>query len=227
MQERGVAPTLSDRQQGGALRRSAITVAVGIAVVVVDQLVATWAVHRLSRGPVHVIGPLDLQLQINTGSAFGLAQGWAPVIAALAAVAVVVLVASSRRARSDGMAASVGLVAGGALGNLVDRVFRHYHGGVVDYVALHVWPTFNVADACITVGVVLVAWSLWRHAGSPSPSPSPSPGGAGPEAGGRAGGAPDPDQGMPAAGPKAPRAGGEAEGAVPAPGESGGSWSAL
>ena len=214
MQERGVAPTLSDRQQGGALRRSAITVAVGIAVVVVDQLVATWAVHRLSRGPVHVIGPLDLQLQINTGSAFGLAQGWAPVIAALAAVAVVVLVASSRRARSDGMAASVGLVAGGALGNLVDRVFRHYHGGVVDYVALHVWPTFNVADACITVGVVLVAWSLWHHAGSPTPTPT-------------SGGASDPDPGMPAAGPGTPRAGGEPEDSKPVPGDGGGSWSGL
>ncbi len=226
MQERGVAPTLSDRQQGGALRRSAITVAVGIAVVVVDQLVATWAVHRLSRGPVHVIGPLDLQLQINTGSAFGLAQGWAPVIAALAAVAVVVLVASSRRARSDGMAASVGLVAGGALGNLVDRVFRHYHGGVVDYVALHVWPTFNVADACITVGVVLVAWSLWHHAGSPTPPPTPTPTPI-PTPTPTSGGASDPDPGMPAAGPGTPRAGGEPEDSKPVPGDGGGSWSGL
>ena len=150
-----------------ALRRPAITIAVAAVVVVVDQLAASWAVRRLADGPIHVLGPLDLQLEINTGSAFGLAQGWAPVIAAIAAVAVVVLVVSSRRARSDGLAVSVGLAVGGAAGNLADRVFRHFHGGVVDYVALHFWPTFNVADACITVGVVLVAVSLWRHAAGP------------------------------------------------------------
>lgn len=146
----------------GSLRRLGITVVVAAVVVAVDQVATSWAVDRLARGPIHVLGPLDLQLQVNTGSAFGLAQGWAPVIGALAVVVVVVLVAVSRRAGSDGLAAALGLVVGGAVGNLADRIFRHYHGGVVDFIALHFWPTFNVADACITVGVVLVAWSLWR-----------------------------------------------------------------
>jgi len=171
MQERGTTPTLNDRRRHGPLRRSAIMMAVAVAVVIVDQVVTSWAVHRLVRGPIHVIGPLDLQLQVNTGSAFGLAQGWAPVIGALALVMVVVLVVATRRAQSDGMAAAIGLVVGGAVGNLVDRVFRHYHGGVVDFIALRFWPTFNVADACITVGIVFVAWGLWRGS-SPTTAPA-------------------------------------------------------
>lgn len=172
---------MSQRPRHGSLRPSAITVAVAAVVVVADQLATSWAVHRLSRGPLHIIGPLTLQLQVNTGSAFGLAQGWAPVIGALAVVVVVVLIVVSRRAGSDGMAAALGLVVGGAVGNLVDRVFRHYHGGVVDFIALHFWPTFNVADACITVGIVLVAWGLWRGPGLTSP------GGAGGAEGSRGG----------------------------------------
>lgn len=156
---------MSERRRNGSLRPLIVTVVVAAAVVVVDQLVTSWAVHRLAQGPIHVVGPLNLQLQVNTGSAFGLAQGWAPVIGALAAVVVVVLVALSRRATSTGLAVAIGLVAGGAVGNLVDRVFRHYRGGVVDFIALRFWPTFNVADACITVGIVLVAWSLWRGPG--------------------------------------------------------------
>jgi signal peptidase II len=140
----------------------AIVLVVAAVAVVADQLSTSWAVHRLARGPIHVLGPLSFQLEVNTGSAFGLARGWAPVIAALAVLVVVVLVALARRLQSTGQAVAVGLVVGGALGNLYDRVLRHYHGGVVDFIALGFWPTFNVADACITVGVVALAWMwLW------------------------------------------------------------------
>jgi signal peptidase II len=139
------------------------TLIVAAVVVVVDQLTTTWAVHRLARGPIHLLGPLSLRLGVNTGSAFGLAKGWAPVIGALAVVAIVVMVLASRRAHSDAMAVALGLVVGGAAGNLFDRLVRHYHGGVVDFIDLRYWPTFNVADACITVGVIVLAWSLWRQ----------------------------------------------------------------
>ncbi|HXW33528.1 MAG TPA: signal peptidase II, partial [Acidimicrobiales bacterium] len=70
------------------------------------------------------------------------------------------LVVAARHARSNLVAISLGLVIGGALGNLADRVLRGYHGGVVDFVDLHFWPTFNVADACISVGAVLLAGSI-------------------------------------------------------------------
>jgi signal peptidase II len=67
-----------------------------------------------------------------------------------------------RRASSAGQAAALGLILGGALGNLSDRLFRGDHGAVVDFVALHFWPTFNVADASIVVGCALLLVSLVR-----------------------------------------------------------------
>jgi signal peptidase II len=73
------------------------------------------------------------------------------------------------RARSAGVALSVGLVLGGKLGNLCDRVFRSHHGSVVDFITLTHWPTFNVADACITIGgISLVVAQLRRGIVTPS-----------------------------------------------------------
>jgi signal peptidase II len=138
-----------------------------VVVVVADQLSKWWAVRRLTSGPVHVIGTLDLELSRNTGSAFSLFQGRGPLLALLAAVLVAVLGTLAWRAPTTGRAAVLGLIAGGALGNLSDRVFRGDHGAVVDFVDLHFWPTFNVADACITVGCILLVVSLLRAPRSP------------------------------------------------------------
>ena len=132
------------------------------AVVVVDQLTKWWAVHRLARGPIHVVGTLDLELTRNTGSAFSLFQGDAAVLVVVALVLLAGLVVLVRRSPSTGRAAVLGLIIGGALGNLCDRLFQADHGAVVDFVALHVWPTFNVADSCIVVGCVLLAVSFLR-----------------------------------------------------------------
>ncbi len=131
-------------------------------VVVVDQLTKWWAVDRLARGPVHVVGTLDLELTRNTGSAFSLFQGDAAVLAVVALALLGGLVLLVRRSPSIGRAAVLGLIIGGALGNLADRLFRGDHGAVVDFIALHVWPTFNVADSCIVVGCVLLAVSVLR-----------------------------------------------------------------
>jgi signal peptidase II len=163
VQERGTAPALSEpgRRPAGT-RRTVLALVVAAAVVAADQATKSWAVARLRHGPIHVVWKLDLVLSYNTGSAFGLARGWAPVLAAVAALVVVVLVALVRGVRGDVMAVCLGLVVGGAVGNLADRVLRGHHGAVVDFVDLHFWPTFNVADACITVGVVLAAVLVWR-----------------------------------------------------------------
>jgi signal peptidase II len=67
------------------------------------------------------------------------------------------------RAPTTARAATLGLILGGALGNLSDRLFRGDHGAVVDFVALHFWPTFNVADASIVVGCGLLLVSLIRE----------------------------------------------------------------
>jgi signal peptidase II len=164
MQERGAAPPLSDgeRPRRDALRRLLIAGAVAVVVVAVDQTTKTWAVDRLSRGPIHVVWKLDLELTYNSGAAFSFAQGWAPVLGGLAVVAVLVLLGAVRRVQSTAIAVALGLVAGGALGNLADRVFRSNRGAVIDFIALHFWPTFNVADSCIVVGALMAAALLWR-----------------------------------------------------------------
>ena len=163
VQERGTSPPLSEpATRRGAKRRLALAAVVAAFVVIVDQLTKSWAVSRLSRGDIHVIWKLDFVLQYNTGGAFSLAQGWAPVIGAAAVVIVAILLASVRHARSNAVAVALGLVIGGALGNLSDRVFRSHHGAVVDFIALHFWPTFNVADSCVVVGGVLLAVLMWR-----------------------------------------------------------------
>jgi signal peptidase II len=141
-----------------------LAVAVGVVAVVVlaDQLTKWWAVDRLGSGPVHVVWRLDLVLSLNRGSAFSLFQGATPVIVVVAIVLVGVLSVMVWRAPTLGRAAILGLILGGALGNLSDRLFRGHHGSVVDFVDVHFWPTFNVADACITVGCILLAVSLFR-----------------------------------------------------------------
>ena len=172
LHERWPVTTLTDETDavidGAAPRQASSTgparlaVAAGVVAVVVlaDQLTKWWAVDRLASGPVHVVWRLDLALSLNTGSAFSLFAGATPVLVVIAVALVAVLVVLVWRAPSLGRAAVLGLILGGALGNLADRFFRGDHGAVVDFVEFHFWPTFNVADACITVGCILLAASL-------------------------------------------------------------------
>jgi signal peptidase II len=139
------------------MRRLTIAGFVAVAVIIVDQLTKSWAVRRLSHGDIHVVWKLDFQLTYNSGASFGLGRGWAPVIGGIAVTAVVLLFSTVRRVRSDTLTVALGLVIGGALGNLTDRIVRSHHGAVVDFIALHFWPTFNVADSCIVVGAVIAA----------------------------------------------------------------------
>ncbi len=139
-----------------------VAAAVAATVVVVDQLTKWWAVTRLTTGPIHFIGPLDLQLSYNTGSAFSLFQRQTGLVVVVVCLLIAALSVLVWRSTSLGRAAILGLILGGALGNLADRLFRGDHGAVVDFVDLHFWPTFNVADACITVGCALLVVSLVR-----------------------------------------------------------------
>jgi len=164
MQKRRAAPPLSDgeRPRRDALRRLLVAGAVAAVVVAVDQATKSWAVHRLSHGPIHVVWKLDLELTYNSGAAFSFARGWAPVLGGVAVIAVLVLLGAVRRVQSTAIAVAFGLVVGGAVGNLADRVIRSNRGAVIDFIALHFWPTFNVADSCIVVGGIMAAALLWR-----------------------------------------------------------------
>jgi signal peptidase II len=156
------APATGARSLSAGLVRIGAASGVVALVVLVDQLTKWWAVDRLASGPVHVVWRIDLALSLNTGSAFSLFQGATPLIVAVAVGLVAVLLVLVWRAPTVGRAAVLGLILGGAIGNLSDRFFRGDHGAVVDFVQVHFWPTFNVADACVSVGCVLLAVSLLR-----------------------------------------------------------------
>ncbi|MDA8291302.1 MAG: signal peptidase II [Actinomycetota bacterium] len=148
----------------GRGRRLAAVLAVAVAVVAADQWTKDLAVHRLAAGPVHVVGPVSLALAYNTGMAFSIGSGYTvPIVIAAGALAGVVLVLA-RGAPGFGAAAAFGLVLGGAVGNLSDRLFRGHSGAVVDFVRIGLWPTFNLADASIVCGCALLLLGTWRHA---------------------------------------------------------------
>lgn len=132
-----------------------------------DRLTKAWVEGSLQgRPPVHVIdGVLDLRFTTNSGGAFSLGQS-APWLFAGATIAVsVAIMITAFRHTSLLTAAALGLVLGGALGNLTDRVVRGsgLGGRVVDFIDFHVWPVFNAADASIVVGAVLLALTAFRR----------------------------------------------------------------
>nr|WP_238423619.1 signal peptidase II [Gordonia sp. 'Campus'] len=141
-----------------------MTVAVlGIAVVILglDQLTKSIAVATLDpRDPVEIIGDVvTLRLVRNSGAAFSLATGYTWVLSIIALVVVVVIIRYSSRLRSRWWALGLALVLGGAIGNLIDRIFRSpqvLQGHVVDFVSVGWWPVFNVADSAVVCGAVLL-----------------------------------------------------------------------
>jgi signal peptidase II len=130
--------------------------AVAVVVVALDQATKTWAVHRLADGPVHLWWRLSLVLTYNSGAAFSLGQGFTPFLVAGVVVMLVVLLFLSRSVASRPAAVALGLVLGGAFGNLTDRLVRHNHRSVIDFVDFRGWPTFNVADAAVVCGAILL-----------------------------------------------------------------------
>ncbi|EFC79833.1 signal peptidase II [Frankia sp. EUN1f] len=137
-----------------------IVAVTAVCLIVLDVVTKMLAVANLSgRGPVEIIpGALDLRLTRNSGAAFSLAGG-ATVFLSLVALAVVVVVGlTARRLASTGWAFVFGAMVGGAVGNLIDRIFRApgpLRGHVVDFVHIHHWPIFNLADSAIVCGGVL------------------------------------------------------------------------
>jgi len=144
-------------------RQLAVALAVAALVVLADQVTKSVAVSHLAR-PTHVIGPFGLALSYNSGSAFSLFAGHSALVIVVAIGLVVALVVGACWTSRTSVAVALGLVLGGALGNLTDRALRGHHGQVVDFITFPHWPTFNVADSCITVGVLLLVIFLWKSA---------------------------------------------------------------
>lgn len=147
-------------------RKVGLVAIVAVAIFVADLITKIIAVDTLEGSePVPVLGGLVyLQLLRNPGAAFSLATGMTWVLALVAIAVVVAIVWISRRLGSTGWAVGLGLILAGALGNLVDRLFRApgiLEGHVIDFISVFapdgdVWPVFNVADSAIVVGGILV-----------------------------------------------------------------------
>jgi signal peptidase II len=148
---------------GDARRRRTLLVALATVTVIADAATKRLASATLDR-PVHVVGPLDLRLVHNPGVAFGLGSG-APTAFILIGTLVTVLALGIGAWRNRlGSVVGAGLVLGGAVGNLADRLTD---GTVVDMFDVGWWPTFNAADVFITVGVAVLLWTEQRGATPP------------------------------------------------------------
>ncbi|MGH2539175.1 MAG: signal peptidase II [Actinomycetota bacterium] len=126
-----------------------------------DRFSKGWAEAELPGHPIEVIpGVLTFRFATNPGGAFSLGQDlpWFFVIATISVSAVIVLTAF--RHTKPVTAVALGLVLGGALGNLTDRIVRGpgFSGHVVDFIDLQVWPVFNLADSAIVIGALVLAF---------------------------------------------------------------------
>jgi signal peptidase II len=168
-----------------ARRNDLLMVATGALVILLDQLTKNWIVQYFGSGavttaPIPIVGDvLQLIYVPNTGVAFSLFEGQT-IKFIFIGIALLVICVLYWRTRDDGslpLKLTFGLILGGAIGNLLDRFTRHY---VVDFIHFQIpghfdWPVFNVADSAISVGVVLLAYLLWRSELTPHTPVSPVP----------------------------------------------------
>ena len=145
--------------------------ALALGVLILDQITKAVArgVLQLDKTVTVIPGFFDLKLGYNMGAVFGILPDWAPlfIIVALAAVYAIVKLRQAG-AQSRALSVGLGLLLGGGLGNLVDRLVSSERA-VTDFLSFHIaihgktyrWPTFNVADAAIVVGAVCVLYSVY------------------------------------------------------------------
>lgn len=141
-----------------AVARYTQLLGLALLIVAIDQVSKALVVHSLSGGRVIVLfgGLVQLDYTVNSGAAFGILQARGLLFIVVAVVVSVIIVVSYRRVVAGPLVVRIalGLVLGGAIGNLIDRVRL---GHVVDFIDLGWWPVFNLADSSIVVGVVLLA----------------------------------------------------------------------
>lgn len=158
------APSAGQAGPGSPRRRVGVLVGVALFVLALDIVTKIIVVATLSnRAPIRVLGSfLQLTLSRNPGAAFslGVQFGWAATVvySAIAIGVIVLILRISQRIRSVAWATTLGLLLGGATGNLTDRIFRGpgpFRGWVVDWIQLPHWPVFNLADSAIVCGGIL------------------------------------------------------------------------
>ena len=147
------------------IRRQALLIGL---VILLDQVTKSWAVSALADGRIiHVIGSLQFSLGFNSGFAFSQGQGMGPLVGIFAIIAVLFLLRAVRKATTQLSAMALCAIVAGALGNIVDRIFRGedwLHGRVFDFIDVQWWPVFNVADSSITVGACALIAAMLMEA---------------------------------------------------------------
>lgn len=164
----------------GLTRRLLVAGAAAGAVVVADLLTKRLAAATFQRDPLTVIpGLLTFTYTENPGAAFSLFQNAGTFLGLAAFVALGIVAGALRNARRQVEVVGFGLIAGGAIGNLVDRIARGpglLDGRVIDWIQFPSFPVFNLADSSLTVGVVLLLLFARSHAAAPSGPPGGEPG---------------------------------------------------
>ena len=162
MQTAGDAPLTSAEPPAPAPRRRHRLTLAATALLLFGADLGTkcWIAAAYGHGRVTQVipGVLDIEESRNGGAAFGIATGATIVFSVIAAAVVVAIVREAARLRSLPWAITLGLLLGGAAGNLADRIFRSpggFQGHVVDWIYLHHWPVFNIADSGVVVGGIL------------------------------------------------------------------------
>jgi signal peptidase II len=152
------APPVGPRPSGAGVVLAGLLLAA--AVIAADQVTKAVAEATLTDGPVTVVGDLlRLRLTYNTGAAFSTATHLTEALTVLATLVSVALIVGILRSRSLAWCLALGLLLGGAVGNLIDRLTRDpgfARGAVVDFLELPRWPVFNLADAGVVLGAVTI-----------------------------------------------------------------------
>jgi signal peptidase II len=160
--------TVAEVGARGRSKRALALYGTAAAVLALDQLTKHLVVSNLAgRPPVDLVGDVvQLRYTTNSGGAFSLLTGAPLFFGIMAMVIIGGIVYTSRRAQPLSMLVILGLILGGALGNLTDRLLRGdalLRGEVVDFIKVGIWPVFNLADSCVVVGGILLAILLGRN----------------------------------------------------------------
>ncbi len=165
-----IHPRLAPARLSGVTDGRLTSYLVASATFLVDLVTKTWVVATLSTGePRKVIGSLlKFHYARNSGAAFSLGTGSTLIFTFIATAVAIAIVFYAKQVRNRVWATAFGLVLGGALGNLADRIFRTpgaFRGHVVDWIELPHWPIFNIADSAIVVAACLIVLLSLRGVG--------------------------------------------------------------
>ena len=149
------------------MKTSRMSLLISAVIVLLDQVSKAWALRDLADGRIiHVIWTMQFNLTYNRGMAFSRGTGIGPIIGVIGLVVVALLLLSLRRADNTLTRVATGLIIGGAVGNILDRLFRGsgwMRGAVVDFIDFQWWPVFNVADMAIMIGAATMMVAMLKY----------------------------------------------------------------